>query len=159
MNERTISSAQTFSMKFLFTPIWILVVGTGVLGLFLGAFHTDLTTTRPDWKWWFLVIWICGIPAICWGSLHLKRVRILNDAIYVSNYIKEVRIPLDEIVDVAQNRWVNLQVNALRPVTIRFRSITAFGRQIMFMPKRRLIEDWTHPIVSELRQLAHLPLP
>jgi hypothetical protein len=53
---------------------------------------------------------------------------------------------------VAENRWINIH-----PVTIYFRSETIFGRQIVFMPTRRLFGiGQPHPVVGELRALAHL---
>ena len=37
--RRTISSAQTFFMKFVFPPFWIGMFGMGTCGLWLGTFH------------------------------------------------------------------------------------------------------------------------
>ena len=70
--------------------------------------------------------------------------------LYVSDYRKEITIPLSEIADVTENRWLNAH-----PVTIRFRNPTAFGDKIVFMPKLKYFAFWTgHPIVGELLNAA-----
>jgi hypothetical protein len=151
MNERMLSSAQTFWMKFVFPIIWISMFGLGTLGLFLGTFRgTDNSPPSGGMKWGFLAAWIAGTIFIYWGCARLKRVRIEDSAIYVSNYLKEIRIPFDAVADVTENRWINIH-----PVTIHLRSTTEFGDRITFMPKIRIFSWRSHPVVAELRELAH----
>jgi len=151
MNERTLSSAQTFWMKFVFPAIWISMFGLGTLGLFLGAFRGFDNSPAPGgMKWGFLAAWIAGTIFIYWGCARLKKVRIEDSAIYVSNYLKEIRIPFDAVADVTENRWINIH-----PVTIHLRSATEFGDRITFMPKIRIFSWQSHPVVAELQELAH----
>src|SRR5438552_17309498 len=151
MNKRTLSSAQTFLMKFLFPTIWISGFGLGTLALFLGALHGSDNSPPPEgMKWVFQAAWIAGTIFIYWGCVRLKRVRIEDSAIYVSNYLKEIRIPFDAVADVTENRWLNIH-----PVTIHLRSATEFGDRITFMPKIRIFSWRSHPVVAELRELAH----
>lgn len=153
MNDRTISSAQTFIMKFLFPVVWISGFGIGTLLLFLGGFHGRDNSAPPDsMKWEFLAAWVAGSAFIWWGCARLKKVQISSDAIIVSNFLKELCIPFSEIIDVTENRWINIH-----PVTIHLRSDTCFGSRIMFMPTRRLFGWGRHPILGELRTLANLP--
>jgi hypothetical protein len=152
VNERTLSSAQTFFMKFVFPTIWISMFGLGTLALFFGAFHGQGDTAPPAaMKWQFLAGWIAGSTFILWGCARLKKVRTDGTAIYVSNYLREVRIPFDAVRDVTENRWINIH-----PVTIHFRHSTPFGDRIVFMPRVRLFGWRSHPVVSELRELAHV---
>ena len=68
----------------------------------------------------------------------------------MSNYRKEISVPLSEISDVTENRWVNMH-----PVTIHFRRDTAFGQRVMFMPAVRPFAFFSsHPVVAELKRLA-----
>lgn len=79
----------------------------------------------------------------------LKRVRIDQEFLYVSNYRREIALPLSSIDAVTENRWINLH-----PVTIHLRVPTAFGQKITFMPKG-LVFGWSsHPVVEELRNAA-----
>ena len=155
MNNRTLSSAQTFSMKFLFPTTWISMFGLGTLGLFLGAFRGPDNSPPPGgMKWGFLAAWIAGTIFIYWACARLKRVRIEDSAIYVSNYVKEIRIPFDAVANVTENRWINIH-----PVTIHLRSATDFGDRITFMPKICIFSWRSHPVVAELRELAHASAP
>jgi hypothetical protein len=124
----------------------------GTVGLFLGSFHGRADSTPPDWvKWQFLAVWVAGSAFILWGCVPLKRARLDDAAIYVSNYFKEVRIPLDAIREVTENRWINIH-----PVTIYFRYATPFGDRIIFMPTIRFFGWRSHPVVRELRDLSHV---
>ncbi len=152
MNERTISSAQTFWMKFVFPTIWIAIFGLGTLAMFCGALRGhEHTAAPPEMKWAFLAAWIVGTAFIYWTCARLKKVRLDESALYVSNYLEEVRIPFDAIADVTENRWINIH-----PITIHLRSATAFGDRIVFMPKLRVFGWRSHPVVSELRKLAQV---
>jgi hypothetical protein len=152
MNARTLSSAQTFWMKFVFPTLWISMFGLGTLALFLDAFRgPDNTPPSPDMKWGFLAAWAAGTVFIYWACARLKRVRVEDSTIYVSNYLKEIRIASDAIAAVTENRWLNIH-----PVTIHLRSATEFGDRITFMPKMRIFGWRSHPVVAELRELAHV---
>jgi hypothetical protein len=85
-------------------------------------------------------------------SAGLKRVRLDGQCLYVSNYLREISIPLANVRDVTENRWVNFH-----PITIYFQNTTEFGDKIVFMPKPRYFDFrfWrSYPIVAELRRLA-----
>ena len=154
MNARTLSSSQTFWMKFVFPTIWISGFGLGTLALFLEVLRgADNTLPPPEMKWMFLVGWIAGTSFIFWACARLKRVRVEESAILVSNYLKEIRIPFDAIAAVTENRWLNIYL-----VTIHFRSATEFGDRIIFMPRTRIFGLRSHPVVAELREMAQVPL-
>jgi hypothetical protein len=150
MNERTISSDLTFVWKLVFPTIWITPCVIGTLVLFLGDSGGN-ENDSPS-KWTAFAIATVAIVLIWRFCVSLKRVRIGAKVIIISNYIKEIRVPFDEIVNVTENRWFNIH-----PVTIYFRNRTAFGHRIIFMPKQRGFSWQKHPIVRELRALAHLP--
>ena len=145
MQERTLSSAWTFWAKFLLPAIWISAFGY-VTVLWSGG--------PPQTKFVFLVVWIVGTTSILWVYAGLKRVRVDERQLYVSNYIEEIHIPFSAITEVKQNRWINP-----RPITIYFRDATQFGDKVTFMPKQR-IQFWSvDPVVNELKQLAGLVAP
>ena len=104
-------------------------------------------------KFVFLGVWVLGTTFILWMSVALKRVRMDDRQLYVSNYLREISVPFGEITDVRQNRWLKS-----RPITIHFRDATEFGGKATFMPKWR-VQWWpwrTDPVVGELKQLAGL---
>jgi hypothetical protein len=94
MHERNLSSAWTFWTKFVFPAVWISGFGTGTILLWLGRFHgRNNALPPPQEKFLFLAMWILGSTFILWASAGLKRVRIDERQLYVSNYVKEIHIP------------------------------------------------------------------
>jgi hypothetical protein len=133
-------------MKVILPGIWIPVFGIGALSGFL----RPVQGPEDSPKWVFLFMWIAGSVFICWGSVRYKEVSVDEEYLYVSNYIKEITIPLSEIVDVTENRWLNTH-----PVTIHLKSPSEFGDEIVFMPTIRFFGLFgSHPVVSELKRLA-----
>ena len=82
--------------------------------------------------------------------MRLKKVSLDGETLIVSNYFREIKIPAGLIERVTEIRWINIH-----PVTIHFRSVTEFGKQITFMPKIRFFKSWSpHPVVAELEQFT-----
>lgn len=150
-----ISSAWTFPMKYLFPPVWIGGFGIGTLDMWLQpksvVFNDTPGTLPPSARWWFLAMWLLISAFILWGVARLKRVRLDGDTLLVSNYLREIRVPLTQVVHITQNRWVNG-----RPITVQCRVETPFGRRITFVPRSRFyLAPWNEdPLVGELRTLA-----
>lgn len=152
MNPRTVSSAQTFLMKVIFPILWIGGFGAGTVSLWLDAMPGSSGAGAPAWmKWQFLVMWLAGAAFIGWSCGRLKRVRVDREFLYVSNFRREITVPLNAIEAVTENRWINIH-----PVTLRFRVPTEFGQSITFMPTARFFGWSSHPVVQELRDAAHL---
>jgi len=147
--RRTISSAQTFFLKVVLPPLWIGTFAVVTLLFFVGApgFRESHGSPTPGWmKWLFLVVTVAGSGLIYWFCVRLKRVELDRNALYVSNYLKEIPIPLRDVEGITENRWANPH-----PVTVRFRRDTDFGTSIVFAPKMRWRDLASpHPIVAEL---------
>ena len=149
--KRRLSSLQTVLMKIVFPAIWIPLWGFGILTMFSGGFDVADAAT----KWLFLVAWVVGCAFIYWSCIRLKEVSVDDNFLYVSNYLKEISIPLSEIYDVTENMWLNSH-----PVTIHLQSPSEFGDKITFMPKVRLFSFLSsHPVVDELKELASANSP
>jgi hypothetical protein len=143
-NMITFSSRLTFVYKVIFPVIWISGFGLGMIGVEL-AHDTPLAV-----KFTFATVWVLGTVFIMWLCAPLKRVRAGDSALYVSNYLKEISVPVGLIDRVTENRWINIH-----PVTIHLSADTEFGRKIVFMPKARMALVWSrHPVVGEIERLA-----
>lgn len=175
MRGDVVSSAQTVFVKFVEPLIWLALTVPAAAMLFLGAFPKTHALLFPDgladWlRWPIAAAWLAaGLFMIACG-IGLKRVAVDGDTIRISDYFREIELPLASVVGVSETRW--LRTN---PVTIEFAEETPFGRFVTFMPKARLL--WTvlddpgpegrgmssfprwrwppHPIVAELRDAAH----
>ena len=142
--RRRLSSLQTFLTKIIFPVFCVFVGGIVILGMFLNEFAEHVA---PPWP--LLFGWLIGTGFIYRSCIRLKAVSIDENFLYVSNYLKEVSIPLSEIYDVTENRWLNIH-----PVTIHLRSPSDFGDKIIFMPRVRFSFLDSHPVVGELKKLA-----
>jgi len=101
-------------------------------------------------KWIFLFACLSGTAFIYWSCMRLKAVSVDDNYLYVSNYMREISIPLSEVSDVTENVWLNIH-----PVTIHLKSPSEFGDKIVFMPTVRFFAFFSsHPVVSELKRLA-----
>ena len=125
--------------------------GIGTLSMWLGAARSaGGATSSEGMRLEFLIAWIVGTLFILVTCAGLKRVRIDSNYIYVSNYVRELRVPMGQIRDVTENRLLNAH-----PITVSFRDSTEFGIRIRFMPKTRWFSFWSaHPVVAELLELA-----
>ena len=141
--RRRLSSYQTVFMKIVLPGLW--VGGVGILVLM--SFFNSFSGAPP--KLTFLIIWIGGSVFVCWTNVSLKDVSVDENFLYVSNYLKEIAIPLSDIYDVTENRWINFH-----PVTIHLGSPSEFGHKIVFMPRTRFWIYSPHPVVAELKRLA-----
>jgi len=148
--RRTISSALTQLYKVIFPTFWIGGFALGTVLMFIPAKFRGIPGTVGEFhdeKWQFLAITLVGALVLWRTCMPLKRVELDGSSLYISNFQKEIVVPLAEVMEVKENRWINI-----RPVTIRFRSRTDFGQSITFMPKTEWLLFFSpHPIVQELR--------
>ena len=141
----------TIPMKVIIPPIWIGLFVVGTILLFVaGDQFKDQYGNSPDpiVKWVVFLATILGSAAMYKWGIMLKRVRMDSDALYISNYLREITVPLRNVERVTENYWL---VNP-HHVTIQFNFETDFGSQVVFMPKvkwRAFLSS--HPIVAELQ--------
>jgi hypothetical protein len=148
--HRTLSSAQTVLMKWVFPALWIGGFGIGTCLLWFDALRGGNGVPPPEWmKWQFLAIWLVGTVFIVWFCGRLKRLQVDDETLYVSNYWSEVCIPFTEVDHFTESHWT-------RPptVTIHLRNLSPYGERIVFIPKARWFPRGPHPVVSELQALC-----
>lgn len=153
---RQLSSSWTFICKYVFPAVWITGCGLAPLGLLRDpvAYDALLGAAPPGAEWMFLAGWVAGSAFILWVALPLKRVRVAEGALWVSNYWRETRVPFGFVAEVRQNRWITV-----RPVSVRLQAdLPGLGHHFTFMPRTRPRRAfWREDReVAELRQLAGL---
>lgn len=93
---------------------------------------------------------VVSLAISVWMSYQIKRVYIYGDHLLISDYKKEIAVPLSDIYDVTEMRW-------MQPywITITFRRPTEFGDSILFIPPFRMLSFWVaNPLVEEIRSTA-----
>ena len=150
-SPRLLSSRQTFIMKVLFPILWIGGFAAATLSLFLSpdSWHgAEGGGADAETKWTFLAVTIAGSFFIWWTCVRLKRIRMDDRALYISNYLREIVVPLGNVAEVTENRWINIH-----PVTLVLHTETEYGSRVVFMPKVRWFAFWSsHPVVEEVRK-------
>ena len=147
---RTLSSEWTFFYKFVSPVLWgglfayMILVMFAVTGSFNFAgtfqFAILLVVTVLACGWWF------------WTSVRLKKVTLKDDLLLISNFRKQIEIPLRDIERVSGSILMNPEL-----VWLHLTSPTEFGSKIVFMAKFRFFSGFTrHPVVEELERLIRL---
>lgn len=139
--RRELSSKQTFFLKIILPVIFGVFFAATI---FLIIFRGELILTPV------LLLMIFGMSAMYFTLMRYKKVSIDDDFLYVSNYRKEIKIPVSDIAEVTEIKWVRT-----RPITIYLKNDSEFGRKIVFTPKFngfRIVAD--NPMIAELKELA-----
>ena len=147
---RTLSSEWTFFYKFVSPVLWtglfayiilVMFAATGSFS-FAGTFQFAilLVVTVLACGWWF------------WISIRLKKVTLKDDLLLISNFQKQIEIPLSDIERVSGSILMNPEL-----VWLHLARPTEFGSKIVFMAKFRFFSGLTrHPAVEELERLTGL---
>jgi hypothetical protein len=119
-----------------------------------------------EWLWWVvqwarmrrlhvpippaLALYIFGSAALClwvgWSFLRLKRVAYTETDLHLSNFRREIVVPLADVASVGRT------IVGMNALVIQLVRDTEFGSRITFIPKRMFHPFvWTHPMVDRLR--------
>lgn len=153
MERRTISALSTPIYKFVWPPVFLISPIWFVFGGFAKQVGND--QFFRDYALLFIFIFLFNAAIFGWLALKVKRVEVDAEHLYVSDYRKEVRIPLEEIVDVTEMRWVQPHW-----VTVHLTRPSDFGKKIVFVPPWRFGAFWTkNELVGDLKELARSKQP
>ena len=93
-----------------------------------GLFWLSYDTRKLDFGAWLAFFLFAGFCS--WRTGFYKRVAVEGDTLYVSNYLKEVHIPLAEVQKVdGPDR------TSAREIALTLRRRSEFGGRIRFTPK------------------------
>lgn len=134
---KTLSTSITFIWKFIFPTIWLAGFGAGAIGV-IARSGTNGFPMLIGWVFGFVVMYFICFPA--------KRVMIDNNYIYINNFRKTIRVPLDQIKKVSENIMISP-----RPIFIEFKNETEFGKKIMFIGYNKMFLTFaSHPAIKEI---------
>lgn len=175
--KRRVSSSLTFAFKYIVYPLLAMAFPGYIVSIFFfkNIHYADISLTRsnitiPAWfsaeffKWILLVLWVSGIvwSYLVKGLPAIKRVSLDDGSIYISNYLKEIRVPLRSIADVSDTFW-GRWLRRGRYIAVTFMHDTAFGEKIVFLPQSMFFSSVSigdnpninpfisHPIVDALK--------
>lgn len=139
-----LSSRLTFFYKFIFPTLWI----GGFAFTTLWVFRVHDATKDVDVRWLVLAALLLGSLGIYWSCMRLKWVALDGDNLVISNYGREVRVPLSSIDRFSSSLLMNPEI-----IWVHFRLPTPFGNRIIFMPPQRFFAFTRHPLAKRLNEL------
>ena len=149
-----VSSRWTFIQKWVFPFVWSGGFGFGTMQMFLHpetfVFNGVQGGAGPAARVIFVIIWLIGTAMTVAFGWRLKRVSVDGGDLLVSNYLREIRVPLTNVRSV-EDQFIRY----FPQVYVEFIAPTAMGRRISFLGRWSLFHS-TQPsaIRDELRRLV-----
>lgn len=135
---RVISAGDTFFAKLIIAPAFLICGGVLLWTAVRSFAANEILKSVGD------LALLAMLPGTIWPLFPLKRVALSKTSLYVSNFLREIEVPLSDVSSVEE-----IEGTAYR-VVIVFKRDTAFGRQIRFSPQG-LAPPHPHPVIAELR--------
>jgi hypothetical protein len=124
--------------------LWIAAVIGALSGILL---KTGRFFVGPDYRLLMAFVFLSTI-FMFWLSARIQRVGYAGRDLIISNYLRQERIPFEQ-VEAAEPVWWNYR----RMVRVRFRTHTSFGYVVYYIPKWAAIKCfWVAP-EKELQEL------
>jgi hypothetical protein len=144
--RRKLSSRQTALAKFVI-PAAIFAAAAALLAIF---FAVPLLSDEPFTLGGALISLVVTGVLVWWGSafVSLKTVSLDGQQLWVSNYMKEIAIPLSEVKEVAEVKQFKQKL-----IVLSLKRPTEFGREIKFLPRAQPRLWQEHSVVGDLREL------
>lgn len=131
-----VSSGATFFMKVLFPLLWLGVFGWGTAEMFAHnpTIQWEGGGAPPAWAKWVFTGTLC-FAAFFFGRylMPIKRVELAGKELVISNYLREVRIPLTEVVRVGHSN--NITLNDTPLGILELAQDHGFGTEVLFYPR------------------------
>jgi len=124
-----LSSNLTLMLK-LFIPIfWIVFFGAFVIAAFVTNPIEAPQFANDKFQFRSLIFVLVGIVFFALTFFRLKRVDSDEDNIYISNYFKTFRYPIDSIESIVIYNHI-----ILKAAHLKFKGKSSFGKKIIFIP-------------------------
>jgi hypothetical protein len=148
---RTISSSLTILYKFVYPAGWTFVLVGSIIEILFAP-------TRPPWDELLLMVLACGLfsRTAWWCLTKLKRVRLDGEALYISNYAGEIKVPLTEVTGITEDRtmWNGRSIKVMFKDGTEFGSSVEFIARFVFIPAMRVFLAMPHPVIAEIQAAA-----
>ena len=137
---KEISSSTMVAWKYVFPGVWILFMGIA------GAIVAGFQPARERGWILFVLGWIIASGYLVWFARRLKFVSIDENFVYVSDFRKEIQVPLTQIERVKESFLARPRL-----ITLTLDRPTEFGREIVFVPPSLDFAIFrSHPLVEEI---------
>lgn len=133
---------ETIELSSVLTPVYKLA--------FPAALGGGLILAAAARAWEVAVPFLIALPFLLLLAEPLKKDRLHDTTLVVSNYFRSCEIECAEIAEVQEKCLLNV-----RPVWIFFRAATPFGSRLAFIPHLGAVPFWKpHPVAEVPRDAA-----
>ena len=140
--KREISSKDTFFYKIIL-PVFLLICAAVLpVAVYLYDPKNNLVSAI-----FVLIFSLISAALVFVMTKALKKLTLDDGFLYVSNYRKEIIIPLSNIDKI-------LWFGDVRPTMIYLKTPSEYGKKINFQPKISVSYNELNPIVEELKELT-----
>ncbi|MDB5612199.1 MAG: hypothetical protein JWP25_9099 [Bradyrhizobium sp.] len=102
---RTLSAPGTFAQRYVFLVLWFCILGGINILMWWGKlFDPHGGPPSPEAKIVFLVIWLVPPLVAAWLTRSLKRVRMSDEGLLISDYRREILVPFSAIESISPIR-------------------------------------------------------
>ncbi|HQX45096.1 MAG: hypothetical protein IPP06_18210 [Saprospiraceae bacterium] len=125
--NRISSNATLFFVIFLPT-FWLVFFGSLGLGLWMSSAEDISFTSASLLKIVYLILFLGFGTIIYFTLLRLKRIEIDSNYLYITNYLKTIKVPFSEVNDLHVK---SLFFRSVGRITFNYK--TFFGKKIYFL--------------------------
>ena len=111
--KRELSSKQTFFLKIILPILFAAMLMTVFAGIVFSSKKDEILPLIII----FPLIGLFGIFSMYFTVMRYKKVAVDDDFLYISNYRNEIKVPLSNISEVTETKWIRT-----RPITIHLKS-------------------------------------
>jgi hypothetical protein len=153
MVAEELSSRATLVYKFLIPTLWLGGFGAATVAVFVSTADRSSDPEVALARWGFAAMAVAGSLLIYWTCMRAKRVSLQGREFVISNYLREIRVPILDVERVSASILISPEL-----VWLHFRRPTGFGRKVVFLPRFRVLSGFSrHPLAARLGELIRNP--
>lgn len=126
-----LSSNITLILKIFLPTFWTTIFGLFLVVLFVAEEDHLGVFAFPAYKYGYVAFFVLFITFLYFTVIKLLRVEANHEDLYVSNYLKTYRIPIQNIAKVTETNMLLFTL-----VTFHLRQRGSFGKKIHFVAKK-----------------------
>ena len=134
---RRISSSATLFLKIFIPTFWIVFFGSFTLAVLISGKNISPLVSQPGFKIGIVIFYLTGVYALGISLFRLQRVELDSEHMYVTNYFKTYRYPLEHIDKIKELELIIFKLGIIHLI-----GAGSLGKKIFFVESRQKFEDY-----------------
>ncbi len=132
-----ISSNLTLFYKFFIPTFWIVLVGACTIAFWQLQLPVVAGMSIQTFRIVITGIYVVGLIFLYWATMRLKRVELDHEYLYVTNYFKHLRYPLQDIEKIKEAKRMIFPI-----ASVHLKSKGSFGKVLTYVPVRNRLQEF-----------------